>query len=514
MMCLPGRIKQERTMERFVTRHNDRISGILSGFDRMIFRGTLRSISYAEGLEAFLATRRVWLKDFGAFAHAVSEQVKRHAEALAVAQGRPFIYLASSAISKEDEARAIMTRDGIDDGLICVLSCVEPCRTFTVERDRAHKSIRVVARERKCLHLYFYYVDREFGVMHVRVQTWLPLTIDVYINGRSWLARRLTRAGVAFTQVDNTFTAIADVAHAQHAMNGLVLRNWTALFDRWARRVMPWLDRRHGWDLRPYYWTSRQSEVATDVMFQTATDLATLYPRLTRHAIDAFHPPEVLRFLGRRFCGHSTGEVTTTFHRRPEGVCVRHRVEENSVKMYDKAGSVLRIETTINNPRRFLVRRRRRPRGPRWAPLRKGLIDLTRRVHLSEMANAQYLDALAVVGHPTPSAAVLDTVTAPAFLNGHRHRPLRPIDPADAHVERALLAQSAIPAGFRLRDLAAALSSAESHVYLGRKLRLYRAHGLIARIPATHRYRITPHGHLVMTTALRFRDLEVSLLAA
>src|SRR3989442_891476 len=175
MMWLPGLISRSRTMERFVTRHRDRIAGILSGFDRMIFRGTLRSISYAEGLEAFLATRRVLLKDFSRFAQGVSARVKAHAEAMARAQGRPFEYLPSAATSKEERARAIMTRDGITDGLICILSCVEPCRTYDMHRDRATKQIHPVAGEGKCLHLYFYYVDREFGFMHVRVQTWLPL---------------------------------------------------------------------------------------------------------------------------------------------------------------------------------------------------------------------------------------------------------------------------------------------------------------------------------------------------
>lgn len=507
-------------MERFVTRHRNRIAGILSGFDRMIFRGTLRSISYPAGLEAFLATRRVLLKDFGRFAQIVSERVKQHAEALAHTHGRPFEYLASAATSKEDAARAIMTRDGITDGLICVLSCVEPCRTYDIHRDRGTKQIHPVARERKCLHLYFYYVDREFGFMHVRVQTWLPLTIDVYVNGREWLARRLARAGVAHTQVDNCFTAIADFSRAQRDSDELTTRDWPALLTTWAHRVMPWLDRRSGWDLRPYYWTQRQSEYATDVVFHGATDLATIYPRLTHHAIEAFHAPDVLRFLGRRFGHRSNGEVTTTFKRRVEGVCIRHSVEENALKMYDKAGNVLRIETTINKPTRFKLRRRTTQAGrrrTRWVPLRKGVIDLPRRVELSRAANARYLDALAVVGNPTVSYQVLDPVSHPACLDGRRHRPLRPIAPDDAAMEAALLAAAPRPNGFRHRDVVRDLESRDDSRTRGRvtrQLRLYRAHGLVERIPGTHRYQVTAHGHLVMATALRFRHSEVALMAA
>lgn len=507
-------------MERFLTRHEDRIAGILSGFDRMMFRGTLRSISYPAGLEAFLATRRVLLKDFGRFAQTVSDRVKAHAEAVARTHGRPFEYLASAATSKEDTARAIMTRDGITDGLICVLSCVEPCRTFDIHRDRAAKQIHPVARERKCLHLYFYYVDREFGFMHVRVQSWLPLTIDVYVNGREWLARRLTRTGVAFTHVDNCLTTIADVPRAQRALDELTTRDWPALLTTWARRVMPWLDRRCGWDLHPYYWGQRQSEYATDVLFHRSADLAAIYPRLTHHAIEAFHAPNVLRFLGRRFGHRSNGEVTTTFKRRLEGVCVRHSVEENSLKMYDKAGCVLRIETTINTPRRFKVRRRTTRhacRQTRGVSLRKGVIDLPRRVELSRAANARYLDALAVVGDPTISSQVLDPVSRPAFLEGRRHRPLRPIAPEDAAVEGALLAAAPRPSGFRHRDVVQQLGVGDDSPTRGRvtrQLRLYRAHGLVERIPGTHRYQVTTQGHLVMATAIRFRHSEVALLAS
>ena len=173
--------------------------------------------------------------------------------------------------------------------------------------------------------------------MHVRVQTWLPLTIDVYVNGREWLARRLTRVGVAYTQCDNCFTTIADFARAERAIDELTTLDWPARLTAWARRVMPWLDRRSGWDLRPYYWSHGKANTRRMSSLRAA-DLATIYPRLTHHAIEAFHAPDVLRFLGRRFDPCSEGEVTTTFERRAEGVCVRHSVEEHSLKMYDKAG--------------------------------------------------------------------------------------------------------------------------------------------------------------------------------
>ena len=142
-------------MERFIERHRDHVTGVLSGFDRMLFRGTLRSISYVKGLEIFLSSQHVLNKDFGACVEKLSNRIKRHAEEIARQLGRPFRYLASSTESKEDVARAIMERDKITHGLVCLLSCVEPCQTYALRRDRETKHLLVVPAQRKCLHLYF-----------------------------------------------------------------------------------------------------------------------------------------------------------------------------------------------------------------------------------------------------------------------------------------------------------------------------------------------------------------------
>jgi len=96
---------------------------------------------------------------------------------------------------------------------------------------------QAIAR-RKCSFLYYYYMDREFGFMHVRVQTWLPFTIQVCINGREYLARRMDRAGIAYRQRDNCFTWIEDVPRAQRMMDDLERRRWPRVLNVWARRVV------------------------------------------------------------------------------------------------------------------------------------------------------------------------------------------------------------------------------------------------------------------------------------
>jgi len=513
-------------MERFLKRHEGRIKGIISGFDRILFRGTLRSISYRKGIEIWLASRGILLKNFAPYAQQLSQRLKKHARTLAEKHGRPFIYLESSKESKEDVARRIMKEKSIEKGLICVLSCVESCRSYTVRKDWKEKILAMLLRERKCLHLYFYYLDPECGFMHVRLQTWLPFTLQVCINGWDYLERRLLQAGIGYEKRDNCFAHIDDMARAQKMMDQLVERKWAGWLQSWARRVNPWINPKTGLSLRGYYWTVSQGEYATDILFKHGASLKEIYPALIRHATNNFGCQDILRFLGRRTNTKFNGEIKSELKRREDGVRIKHWVEENWIKMYDKQGSVLRIETTINNPRRFKVYRRATRKGQRvlaWLPMRKGVVDICRRVELSRAANERYLEALSVVGETQPSHKLLDPVSKRIVRDGQPYRPIHPISPEDSKLFTAIMRGEFSLQGFRNADLRAMLEpSAEQHstsqrkaaARITRKLRLLRAHRLIKKVPRTQYYRLSEKGQLVGSTALVFRDSDLAVLRA
>jgi hypothetical protein len=148
-------------------------------------------------------------------------------------------------------------------------------------------------------------------------------------------------------------------------------RAWAKVLKALASKVNPVLKRKGWLDLQGYYWTVQESEYATDVMFKDEAALARIYPKLTEHAMRQFGCQDVLRFLGRRTNRRFDGEACSDIKVRPEGMRIKHRVEENSIKMYDKQATVLRIETTINNPRRFKVRDRIKVKGRRRMGLRR-----------------------------------------------------------------------------------------------------------------------------------------------
>lgn len=509
-------------MERFLTQHNTGIQGVISGFDRILFRGTLRSISFLEGMDKFLSSQRVRYTAFAGFAARITARVRQHAETIAEQTGRPLEYLRSSAMSKDARAREILERDHVTEGLVCIFSCVESCITFTVRGDRATQRLRLVRKEGKCVYLYFYLVDREFGLMHLRLQTWLPLTIQVAVNGRVWLARQLTAAGLAYEQ-DGNAVVPEDVVAAQALADRLSTQAWEGWLTRYAAWINPWLAPTEGL-FRSYYWSVRESEYATDVIFATAADLHARYPRLVHHAIEQLQARDILRFLGRITPGRFQGEAHSTLIHRPEGMRVRHWLDENSIKMYDKAGRLLRVEVTLNNPSRFKVLRRRPSDGRLdWLPLRRGIADMSRRAELGRAAIARYLDALSVVGDPTPSHRLLDPVSQRVTRDGRPYRPLRPISPDEAALFAAVLRGEFAVQGFHNKDLRHALYPAVEHdparrrpaaARITRALRLLRAHRLIKKVPRTRYYRVTDLGHRIMTTALRFRQTDCALLAA
>jgi hypothetical protein len=392
-------------MNALVPKYADRVIGELSGWDRLVFRGTVRMLSFAAGMAGYLSRVGVLLKDFGDHAQAMTERLIEASLERAESADRPVQYLASPSVRKDALARHIAEEDGITEGLICVLTCVEPCRSFEIYRNRQKKMLELVARNRKCKFLYHYWIHPRFGFMSARVQTWFPFSIQVCLNGREWLSRRMDEQGLAYTRYDNSFPWIEDFPRAQKIFDRLLRTNWPRVLDAAARQVHP----AHGVMFRGlglhYYWSAFQTEWATDTAFDSPGALAAVYPQLVRGAISTFDSRSVMRFLGHRFCENHGGQIVSDYRHRPEGVCVKHRAQGNSIKVYDKGGSILRVETTINNPGVYRTYRTSEadPQGDlQWRPMRRGVADMHRRAEVSQHANQRYAEALASLDTTTP----------------------------------------------------------------------------------------------------------------
>jgi len=511
-------------MDTFLKNNQAVITDTLSTFDRIIFKGHLLDFFPANGLANFLSRQGILLKDFGGYVQATSEELKTHIQHLAEEAKRPYIYLeknltAKGGQSKEDRAREIAQQDGVTTGLICVFAVVEPCWAFGVQGNPKTHKLEVRRAYRKCLHFYLYYLDAEFGLMHIRLQSWFPFEIQVYINGREWLARQLDRRGIAYTRYDNKLTEIADLKVAQDLCAQLARRKWPRVLKAFAKRVNPLLPRFRRAGLRDYYWVTHQAEYATDVFFNSRTDLAALYPALVSAAMLLFGAEDVMRFLGRKLHGNFKGELRSDLKYRPEGCRIKHYLARNSIKMYDPA-NILRIETTINNPREFRVLRvcdTPQGRQRRWLPMGKGVANFWRYAQVGQQANARYLESLAHAQPVGKAIKQLDDLCQPKTKQGKRIARFNPVAAEDGQLFAILLRGEFSVNGFRNKDVVAHLydrparAKAERRrrsAHVTRLMAKLHGHGLITKVKQSRLYRLSEKGLQLLAAAVHYRKAE------
>ena len=501
-------------MNRFVERFTSSIVSVLACHDRVIFHGHL-PFGGDEHLNRFVDYGlKMKRKDFLPFVEPLSDRLVAHAQASAKNAQVPYRHFETKP-DKDKLVRDLLKEKPHADGLVAVLCCKELCRSVKLlsGKHRPHLAFR----QRPQRVLYFYFLDPEFGLMHVRVQTMFPFTCQIYINGHEWLARQMLQRRLGFVQIANAFVQLDDPEQAQQLADQFCRLNWVRILNRFVQRVnpllqQPWLEQ------RAYRWVINQAEFSTDLLFTSRKALADLYRPLLEHVLLNFSANDILCYLGRRLHPRFDGEVLTDVKTgRHPGARIKHRVKNNWLKMYDKFGLILRIETVINQPREFKVRRRRLRDGQRqmiWCRMNKGVANFYHYQAVARASNARYLDALATVAQPTATATQLDRVHKPARFRSRRRRPLNVLSAAEQRLFFAVLQGDNRLNGFRNADIARQLyvkpaTSLQERrrrtARVSRQLQLLRAHGLIASVPHSYRYHVTRRGEDLMNAAIYVR---------
>lgn len=524
-------------MKQFIAKFGDKIKGILSGLDRLVLHGKLRALYNPGdgGMGQYLKCEQVLMKDYGQLVQQVSRRVKEASLAAAVELGCAIRYVAPS-VDKAEVAQRLVVEQRVRSGMICALTSVEPCWSFRAVPDRVSQQLKLKGERRQCLHIYHYWIDPEFGFMNASLQTWFPFRIQVCLNGREWLARQMDRAGLAYVRQGNCFPWIEDFDTAQKLMQEQLQTCWPPVLHRIAQRLNPLHGEIFARYRVNYNWTTFSSEWATDVRFEQAPDLQRLYPLLIQHGMTTFGSGDILRFLGQKVslqggvrtnCSH---QVCGDLKQRPEGTRIKHAVDGNSVKSYDKAytpvGSILRAETTLNRVKGLQTFRPRdgEPNSdPAWRIMRRSVEELPNRAAFSQQATERYLEALASLDDSTRLEELVETLEQARCTQGKRVRGLRLFGEDSVLLATISRAEFNLH-GFRNRDL-------QTHLYgpvmdsdtpaerrrrsaaVGRKLRLLRAHGLIEKVEHSHRYVLTQSGRIALTALLSARKASVATLA-
>jgi hypothetical protein len=346
------------------------------------------------------------------------------------------------------------------------------------------------------------------GLIYLRVPTWCPFRLQFYCNGHSWLARQLTAAGIGFTLADNAFLRIDDWGRAQTLANRLSPDVLRRVLDRYAQQCCPVLDV----FAQSYHWSFMQVEYATDLVFRSPTILKPLYQQLSRQAILTVKAEHVATFLGHRITAQLAQEIGSQFATRIEGTCVRHRFGKSSIKIYDKFGLVLRLETTTNDVSAFKhyrkVEHRQGPATRALAPVRKTIYSLMDLREILLGCNRRYLEYLSSLDDFSAGIRALDRLTQPRPVNGRNLKGLNFF----SRVEQSLLAALQRPgfniAGLRRADLRPLLTQC-SPATLSRQLARLRQLGVIKRVTGTYRYYLTRAGRAAIAAGRRLTEQTI-----
>ena len=489
-------------------RHAKQIAGVLSCYDRVIVQGTLPVFCYADGMTAYLTKRGIRIFDFAQFAKPLTDAIKANAEALAEASGLRIDYVRKKNFRKEDRIKAVVKERGTHPGLVWIFSALEPCTTYQPWHDKHTGRTYLRPDDGKCLHYYFYFIDDELGLCYVRVPTWCPFRLQFYCNAHNWLARQLDSHKIGYRLLDNAFSHIADFAAAQKLADGWDPAHLHRKLDEFAARYCPALQQIE----ETYHWSLGEAEYSTDVVFHRQADLQAIYGHLIRTAIHTVKPDDIATFLGKKLSPNYQDEMGNRYNVRLEGTRVRHSMGMASIKMYDKFGHILRIETTAKDVTFFKHYRKVEQRNGKsvmkFAAMRKHIYSLGPLRELLLAANRRYLEFLSAIDDPGSGLDKLNKITRNVHREARSYRGFNFFDQQDEALFLALARGEFTIGGVQNKALRARFPQYTSG-QMSRTLRRLRTHGLLKKATHSYKYYLTVLGKQVVALGLKLKQLVI-----
>ncbi len=489
-------------------RYRDRLAGVLSCYDRIVITGTLPGVCYAGGMTSFLYARGIRIFDYAQFAQPLRERIRAAAQEACAKAGIEIEHIHKAHIRKEEVVAKVLARRGEHPGLVHVISAMEACESYQPWHDKRSGKTFLKPDSGKCLHYYFYFVDEQFGLCYLRVPTWAPFRLQFYCNGHSWLAKQLSAAGIEFALADNALVRIADFERAQALADSLRPDELHRRLDRYAKRFCPVLDV-FG---QTYHWSLMQVEYSTDLIFRSEATLKPLYEQLSREAVLSVKAEQVASFLGKKITALLAQEIGSRFATRIEGTCIKHRFGKIGVKMYDKFGCVLRLETTTNDVSFFKHHRKVEHREGHTtrelAPMKKTIYSLIDLRETLAGCNRRYLEFLSAIEDISSGQRDLVRLSEPQQDGERTIKGLNFFQRTEQRLLRALQRPEFNIHGMRRADLKRFVAELSDSA-LSRQLHRMRLLGLIKRVAHTYRYYLTRLGRAAIAAACSLTQFNI-----
>jgi hypothetical protein len=413
---------------------------------------------------------------------------------------------------KDDIAQQYLAEFVDEQGVVFIGRAQEKTKLFRTEKRRNADGVTypwIVASTGVVNQYYFYCVDADFGPFFIKFCSYFPYNAKLYINGHEWAKRQAAQAGIGFTALDNGFAACDDPNAVQQICDRLGPEQIQALLNKWLELLpnpFAEADREAGYHYQLSIW---QAEFSLTQVLDRPVSGRVFFEQVIRDNLDAGRPDQISLIFDRRIHRGRKRASPGPFRTRviTDGVTPSLHLDykHTKVKQYHKEGQALRTETTINNPGDFEIN--------------KGLTNLPALREIGFSANRRLLGVQRLSHNPIRAAEAFTAVHEPIITTeGHRIAGLRLGDRRAHALLQVLLIFRLLPGGFTNRDLRGLLAQllGKPRITAGQMsydLRRLRAHGLITRIPHTHRYRVTDTGlhHAMLLTHVHNRLLEPGL---
>ncbi len=501
----------------FVEKYQEDTIGVIKAFDREIFSGSLIPLTYVDGLKRFLRANSILLKDFKNYAMSLSEELKSKAKNLAESNNAPYIYFNDSKHRNEKEVKQIINQRGEHPGLVAIITKLEIDNSYELRLNKETNKLELKQRKRRSLHIYYYFIDEDYGLCFFRVQSYFPFKVKVYINGHEKLAVDMKKAKIKYSKDDNCFTWIENIEKAQRISDRIDVRKFHSKLDSWVEQYVPIINELSKvWKLK-YRWSIKQIEYSTDIIFKSEKRLNILFEQLLNNINNTVLPENVMSFLGKKLSGKQSGRIQSNCRKTYNGFRIKHQSGALSIKLYNKAGNVLRVEVTINNLHEFKVIRDVHHRGgsisKEKAVLEKSIYSLIHVVRIGNDVTRRYLDFIANIEDNSRGISELSEFTNRKTEGNKNYKGFNPLNEFEYRIFQALGSGALIAGGFRNKHLKKYLKTYFHQQWttskVSRLLKRLIIFKLIKRVKNSYKYYLTEKGRIIVTMFLKLRNLTV-----
>jgi hypothetical protein len=460
----------------------------LEAIDRMYLNAYVPSLQTGAGFVYFLKTQLGARVPSTVMVAPMSQRFVAAMERFVETEGVDLVTFEKGQ-RKDDVAQQYLATFTGDEGVLFVGKAQEKASVFRTEKRRDARGVYpwIIRSTAMVNHYYVYLVDKDFGPLFIKFCSYFPYPAKLCLNGHEWLKRQLTQRRVPFEPLDNGIRSSDQAGRVQRMADTLDAATIDAVFRKWLRRLPHPFAAAHRAAGYRYQLSILQAEFALTQVLDRPRTGRCFFEEVIRENLDIGRPDQMQLIFDRRVSRRTPGRFRTRV--LTEGVVPSLHVDykKSKVKQYHKEGQALRTETTINDTYDFEIGRALR----NLPALRAiGFAANRRLLHVESLSH----DCL--IGEDR-----LRSVTGPVSVHDQRAAGLRFGDPRVHALMHALCLFALAPTGFRHRDLrehVAQLQSRGPDTYssgaMTYDLRRLRLHGLIERVPRSHRYRTTASG--------------------